>query len=91
MWGYIEYCKWRSREEWSLSFSVHQTSATEGARHAREAVTALAADNLGATRLCLFFIPLLPRHGNLLCFLSSSPSFFSLVSFSPPRRLFFLV
>ncbi|KAI4821373.1 hypothetical protein KUCAC02_029307, partial [Chaenocephalus aceratus] len=40
---------------------------TEGARLAREAVT---ADNPGATRLCLCFIPLLPRHGNLLSFLT---------------------
>lgn len=69
--------------------SVQQTTITEDAGHAREAVTALTADNHSATRLYLFFIPLLPRHGNLLCFLTillpglflstSSPLFFSKV------------
>ncbi|TNN28933.1 hypothetical protein EYF80_060919 [Liparis tanakae] len=63
-------------KERSLSCTVQQT---EGARRAEEAVTALAADDPGATRLCLCFIPLLPCHGNLRCFLSSHHP--------PPRRL----
>ena len=86
----VEHCKRRSAEKRSLSSSVHQTSASDGARHTRKAVTALTADNPRATRLCLCFIPPLARHGNLLCFLLASPSFFPLVSFSPSCRLFFL-
>ncbi|CAB1455608.1 unnamed protein product [Pleuronectes platessa] len=56
----------------------NDTSASEGARHTRQAVTAPTADNPCATRLCLCFIPPLARHGNLLCFLLASPSFFPL-------------